>query len=230
MKKKEEALEELRNTIAEAINEIEHNQIIIFVDELDRCKPSYAVKFLETIKHFFDVDGLIFLLVIEDQVLQESFKQVYGRNFQSHNYLKRFVDLRLRLQPRITLKIIENSFQAYNLGSIISEHEEDGIGIEVYIDLVFLLSKLTDSNARNINQISTNFALSLLISDLKNKNLLLTLFLIVLKQNDTDLYEKYLSKDVSVKEFYENIKNIFLIGLPSDIQYNRKETSLISDI
>ncbi|WAF58355.1 KAP family NTPase [Aeromonas caviae] len=33
----------------------------ILIDELDRCRPSYAVEMLETIKHIFDISGVVFV-------------------------------------------------------------------------------------------------------------------------------------------------------------------------
>ena len=43
----------------EIFNEIIEEQtqkLVIFIDELDRCKPSYALEMLERIKHYFDDD------------------------------------------------------------------------------------------------------------------------------------------------------------------------------
>jgi len=36
------------------------SKVIIIVDELDRCRPDYAIRVLEIIKHLFDVNGYIF--------------------------------------------------------------------------------------------------------------------------------------------------------------------------
>ena len=36
---------------------------VVIIDELDRCKPTYALDLLENIKHLFDADNLCFVLV-----------------------------------------------------------------------------------------------------------------------------------------------------------------------
>ena len=74
--------------------------LIVIVDELDRCRPDYAIKVLEEIKHFFDVPGVAFVLAIHRQQLSASVQSVYGVNFKSDDYLRRFFDWSMPLRPR----------------------------------------------------------------------------------------------------------------------------------
>ncbi|WP_110690995.1 KAP family P-loop NTPase fold protein [Salinicola endophyticus] len=67
--------------------------VYIFIDELDRCRPTYAIELLERVKHFLDVQGCRFVIATDTVQLQESIKAVYGNGFSSHMYLKRFFDL-----------------------------------------------------------------------------------------------------------------------------------------
>lgn len=80
--------------------------IVIFVDELDRCRPDYAIKMLEIIKHFFDVKGCAFLISTDTKSLHSSIKSVYGEAFDSPRYLKRFFDRQILLQKPNTLTYI----------------------------------------------------------------------------------------------------------------------------
>jgi hypothetical protein len=64
--------------------------MFIFVDELDRCRPSYAIELLECVKHLFDVPGLCFCVSTNLEQLSASIKVVYGEEFNSRMYLKRF--------------------------------------------------------------------------------------------------------------------------------------------
>lgn len=76
------------------------NRLVIFIDELDRCKPSYAVKLLERIKHYFDNDRITFVFSINSLELQHTIKKHYGENFDACKYLDRFFDLRVSIpQP-----------------------------------------------------------------------------------------------------------------------------------
>ena len=62
----------------------------VFLDELDRCKPTYAIAMLERIKHLFDVSGVVFILATDTDQLGASIKSVYGNDFDSMHYLQRF--------------------------------------------------------------------------------------------------------------------------------------------
>jgi predicted KAP-like P-loop ATPase len=62
--------------------------IVIFVDELDRCRPPYAISLLERIKHLFDIEGLVFVLSLDKEQLGHSIGAVYGDRIDSASYLK----------------------------------------------------------------------------------------------------------------------------------------------
>jgi hypothetical protein len=64
--------------------------MFIFIDELDRCRPTYSIAMLERIKHLFDVDGVVFVLATDATQLSHSIKAVYGSEFDSKRYLQRF--------------------------------------------------------------------------------------------------------------------------------------------
>lgn len=75
------------------------NRLVVFVDELDRCKPSYAVKVLERIKHYFTNDRITFVFSINTSELQHTIRQYYGNDFNADRYLDRFFDWRFALPP-----------------------------------------------------------------------------------------------------------------------------------
>ena len=76
------------------------NRLIVFVDELDRCKPSYAVRLLERIKHYFSNDSITFVFSVNINELQHTIRKYYGDDFNGSRYLDRFFDLRVTLpQP-----------------------------------------------------------------------------------------------------------------------------------
>lgn len=66
-------------------------RIIVLVDELDRCRPDFAVSILETIKHIFDVSGVDFILVANMSQLKASINHCYGYSVDSQRYLDKFI-------------------------------------------------------------------------------------------------------------------------------------------
>lgn len=69
----------------------------IFIDELDRCRPTYAIELLERIKHFFELDDCRFVIASDSTQLAHSIRAVYGQGFSSERYLNRFFDAEFNL-------------------------------------------------------------------------------------------------------------------------------------
>jgi hypothetical protein len=71
----------------------------VFVDELDRCRPDYAISYLETIKHVFDVHGLVFVLAVDLGQLESSAKALFGQGLNFQEYFRKFVQRQFALPP-----------------------------------------------------------------------------------------------------------------------------------
>jgi len=94
--KAEQNLKSLQTALAEIAAE---KPIILFVDELDRCRPNFAVDMLEIIKHAFDVEGVSFVLITNTQQLKASVNHCYGHAVDAQRYLDKFVKFRFELSP-----------------------------------------------------------------------------------------------------------------------------------
>lgn len=74
--------------------------IILFVDELDRCRPNFAVDMLEIIKHTFDVKNVQFVLITNTKQLKACVNHCYGQAVDSQRYLDKFIKFSVTL-PQI---------------------------------------------------------------------------------------------------------------------------------
>lgn len=90
--------ETLREFFSEILRE-RGNRLIIFVDELDRCKPSYAVHLLEQIKHYLCDDRITFVFSVNLIELQHTISHYYGAEFDACRYMDRFFDIRIEIPP-----------------------------------------------------------------------------------------------------------------------------------
>ena len=80
--------------MAEAVVESnEQRSLIVMIDELDRCRPSYAVELLEVAKHLFEADHIVFALAVNRTQLEHSIRGLYGSDFDAGGYLRRFLDV-----------------------------------------------------------------------------------------------------------------------------------------
>ena len=92
--------EELKSKIHEFIDTLtaeKANQLVFFIDELDRCKPDYAIRFLERIKHYFDDERITFVFSVSLTQLQWTIRNYYGNGFDATKYLDKFFDLRVSI-------------------------------------------------------------------------------------------------------------------------------------
>ena len=88
------SLKELHQQLNQYRNQ---KRIVIIIDELDRCTPTYAIETLEAIHHVFDSDGITFVLGLHRHQLMESIKAIYGQGFDAEGYLDRFIDMTIPL-------------------------------------------------------------------------------------------------------------------------------------
>ncbi|WP_201512977.1 KAP family P-loop NTPase fold protein [Psychrobacter alimentarius] len=97
--KQKEVFRDFRKSLSQLATQASNQDIplVIIIDELDRCKPSFAVEILEKIKHLFLVEDVIFVLSMHHEQLEESIKKVYGQNINAHTYLQKFIDYQTRL-------------------------------------------------------------------------------------------------------------------------------------
>lgn len=108
--KQSKDIDQLVNEFLETLLVERGNRLVIFIDELDRCKPSYAVRLLERIKHYFSNDRITFVLSVNSDELQHTIRKYYGDDFDGFKYLDRFFDLKVTL-PSAN---IQNFYQTLN--------------------------------------------------------------------------------------------------------------------
>lgn len=92
--------EDVKECVKNIFNDIivERTQkLIIFIDELDRCKPSFAIEMLERIKHYFDDERIIFVVSLNKEQLVYIISNYYGSGFDATRYLNKFFDINLSL-------------------------------------------------------------------------------------------------------------------------------------
>lgn len=75
------------------------NRAVIFIDELDRCRPEFAIKVLEKTKTLFQQENIVVVYSTDITQLAHSLQGVYGPKFEGRKYLERFYDKRLELDP-----------------------------------------------------------------------------------------------------------------------------------
>lgn len=87
-------IEALQETIAKATTQ---RPILFFIDELDRCRPDFALSILELVKHVFDIPGIKFIFVANLEQLKAAIRKRYGQDVDADVYLEKFVKMEIGL-------------------------------------------------------------------------------------------------------------------------------------
>lgn len=161
-----ECLAAFRRELEEVVTEIgkasEQRNLVFFIDELDRCRPNFAIELLERVKHLFDVPNIIFVLSIDKSQLEVSTSSIYGTGINAREYLRRFIDLEFHV-PQVSgkpfIKHLLNRFQLQEVFSArVGELQND---MSSFIEMFNLLAKATGMSLRTQEHFIARLALVL---------------------------------------------------------------------
>ncbi|MFL1809313.1 P-loop NTPase fold protein [Plesiomonas shigelloides] len=207
---KQKALAKFKQQLSAVLDALPDGQanLIVFIDELDRCKPTYAIEVLERIKHLFDIDRLVFVLAVNRDQLSKSIQGVYGPSFDGLNYLKRFIDLDYHLQIPDQNAYIRMRLQQPDLRSYFAKRKEGRDEIHTVESVLFWLCARFDYTLRDIDQLFTR--LRLIVRSIPSNHYLDTVVLLsmlMLRQEKNALYQRFVQDVTSTNEVIE-----FLLG------------------
>ena len=94
--------------------------LIFIVDELDRCRPPFAIELLERVKHIFDVRNLVFVFGLNRDELGKSLQSIYGE-IDSNVYLRRFFDFEFNLPEVNSRGFAQQMVDRFQLGQAFQE-------------------------------------------------------------------------------------------------------------
>lgn len=207
---------------------VDQKNLIIFIDELDRCRPTYSIETLERIKHLFSVESVIFVLVFDKEQLCHSICSVYGEGFNGSDYLKRFVDVEFKLKTPDVESYILCKVRGLPY-SVEHKARLNWDGIEGPLVYVFsYLSVIWSIPLRQINQLLTRFMLvSCMAPEENNPDLILAAILIILREKMPDHYMRFLRRpNESVVNLLKEIKAI----THPDYEYHKGRRVFVSKL
>ena len=105
-----QTIHDFKKELAELAEKLD-KPLVFIIDELDRCRPDFAIRLIERIKHFFDIKKIVFVLVMDKYQFSKVICHNYGYDdSQGEEYLEKFIDFRVQL-PKVKNYEINESYQ-----------------------------------------------------------------------------------------------------------------------
>ncbi len=142
-------------TSFERTNKRISGKLVIFIDDLDRCRPDYAITFLEYIKHLFSIPNCNFVLSVDEDQLISTIEKVYGSK-NAEGFLSKIIDFDFNLPyPGSVREFIELAIKKLNWESdnIFSSPYQDIDMKEIFILMFEPLVKLLSLTMRDIEHV-----------------------------------------------------------------------------
>ena len=233
---------QFKQNLAECIQKkCEKKPLIFIVDELDRCRPDYAVDLLEKVKHFFSVEGIVFVLSIDKDQLVSSIKGRYGsESIDGNAYLKRFIDFEYVPQEPNMRSFCTYLYHYMGMDEFMESGEriqktENRDEKEMFLSVATQLYTQKGLSLRDVERMFSHIRLALLMLPEDKIGLqfmaeMLTL-LTFLKTYDPDFYARMKNKGLEIQSFVDQLCEIFRENLSKstdDLHFLSTFASLIA--
>lgn len=194
-----ETLEEFVTLITEADKE-DAKPLVFFIDELDRCRPTYSIELLERLKHLFNVPGITFVLAMDKEQIGHSICAMYGDRFDATGYLRRFIDLDYRLPSPTSQEFVNYLMREHGFNDYYSARAGYGIDRTGLVKIFTHVTSMFDLGLRDQRQLFSKLSLVFMASP-PRANLFIPalLFLMALKHVKPTEYNSIVNREVTAE-------------------------------
>ena len=204
------AISEFKDRLSKAIEVIssggpsKDKPLVFFIDELDRCRPNYAIELLERIKHVFDVNGIVFVLALDKRQIGHSIRAVYGSGLDVDGYLRRFIDLEYTLPDPDHIAFPSLLADQFGISKSAKQIYAAGADSNLTVRLFAGFAKCFGLSLRAQQQSFAAMSI-ILVTGSPMVALLLPLIagMLAIKAYDADLYSKIISGEISAQKTLE---------------------------
>ena len=200
--------------------------LVVFIDELDRCRPTYAIELLEVAKHLFAVDGVVFVLGVNRSELAESVKAVYGASFNAEGYLHRFFDIDIRLPSPDRKAFIESQLKAIRLDAFLARTQDKHASKDFghVQDMLLTFFGLSTLSLRDVEQAIHRLGVVLTLTRSDQWSFIISaMVLVILRTIDRNAYYDLVNGNASDRQIIEKVFNLpSMEALRYDNQYRNE--------
>lgn len=212
-------------------------KLVILIDELDRCEPTYALELLNRARHLFDVTGVVIVFGVNRVELGHAVENRYGSDCDVDGYLRRFVDLPVRLRQPSTDEwaayLAHSCRELADCAPILREHNTH------VRSLLALLADSCGGRLRDVEQVLRHLNLTLPHPNYKRLWPIWVICMLMLRYLDRDCYERFVSGTADVWKVLPRMRkrlsgrddvgylDCFVLSLPDGTQIPADEDEFV---
>ena len=189
--------------------------LVFIIDELDRCRPNFAIEILEKAKHFFSVENIIFVLGADKEQLGSSIKSIYGNDVNVNGYLRRFIDIDYVFPSPNKGLFVNHLFEKFLFHDYFSKKTHPELVYEGKQSLIIFtdMFEILQLTLREQEHCCSLLSLSMRTTP-HDKHLfpLFLCFLIVLKVKSPNIYKKFINNDLSPLQLIDDLNSSMNAG------------------
>lgn len=145
-----------RKLLAEHVEQSER-RLVVWIDELDRCEPRYALATLQSARHLLAVPDVVTLVAVNRSALCQSVDAIHGHD-AADRFLDRYIDRTIPLTPPAASnyerhQLVTNLVQSWAKAADAQGWTRDGL----LAAALAAVGVATDLNLRDIAQIVAEF-------------------------------------------------------------------------
>lgn len=213
---KKKSIEVFKVSLSEFVNESSPDKpLVFFIDELDRCRPTYAVNLLEQVKHIFSINNIVFVLSIDKIQLGNAIRGFYGsENINAEEYLRRFIELEYSIPEPDSEAFCKYLYSCLRFDDFFNSPLRSQFGTfqqdpNTFLQFTVLLFNSLKIQLRVQEKIMTHCRVALNL--FKKESIVLPdvlLFLIFLKFLHKDVYKQIQLKTYTIQQIINGIERV----------------------
>ena len=223
-------MKEQLTTLAAAVHDETDQPLVFIIDELDRCRPTFAIELLERVKHIFDVPNIVFVFGINRDELVKALQSVYGE-IDADVYLRRFFDMPFVLPEPDGRHFCGHLALQFGLSEFLQKLSVRGDTHEWFRDIRVIDEQLPsvlgnmDLSLRDLDYCVR--LISLAMREYTGGHPLLLLLLVGLKIKEPDLYRRFVEKRARGAEVIDYLNNETPLGTGGGLHLSIDPSALL---
>ena len=178
--------------MSRAVKKQTGHQLVFIIDELDRCRPTFAIELLERVKHIFNIPNMVFVIGVNRNELCSAIESIYG-DIDADIYLRRFFDMEFALPEANSEVFCQHLVDRYGLDKFFSAMGGyPAKEFNTFRDFFPLFCNYLDLSLRDINQCVRSIVF--VAKHIKQQHFMLPHLLgilVILRLKNNKLYQRF---------------------------------------